>query len=154
MLAEIMRQPWPEQSKKGFWDLLPGKNPQKFLFLKPNPLIDTMLTQVSFEKYYFPEFWAYLTLRTKIPHGCGACPHFDQALAQPVQGPLSFLAPDIEFYYIKWLCWSPFSCGIIQIKNLEIYSPKSNFRSRFSPQSSGQRFHLTNFRKKSRRYFL
>ena len=31
ILAEIMRQPWPAQSKKGFWDLLPGKNPPKFV---------------------------------------------------------------------------------------------------------------------------
>ena len=34
---EIMQQPWPPQSQKGFWDLLPGKHPPKFLFLKRNP---------------------------------------------------------------------------------------------------------------------
>ena len=67
-----MQHPWPPQSKKGFGDLLPKKNPPKFLFLKPTPLIDTMETQVSLKKYFFPEFWAYLTLRTKIPHCCGA----------------------------------------------------------------------------------
>jgi len=56
MLAEIMRQPWPEQSKKGFWDLLPGKNPQKFLFLKPNPLIYAMIAQISLKNYFFLKF--------------------------------------------------------------------------------------------------
>ena len=67
-----MQQPWPPQSKKGFWDLSPGKNPPKFLFLKPNPLIDTMIAQVSLKKYFIPSFCAYLTLRTKIPHCYGA----------------------------------------------------------------------------------
>jgi hypothetical protein len=33
------------QFKKGFGDLLPGKNPPKFLFLKPNPLVDGMIAQ-------------------------------------------------------------------------------------------------------------
>jgi hypothetical protein len=42
-----MWQPWPPPSKKGFWDLLPGKNPPKSLFLKPNPLVDAMIAQVS-----------------------------------------------------------------------------------------------------------
>jgi hypothetical protein len=52
-----MQHPWPPQSKKGFGDLLPKKNPPKFLFLKPTPLIDTMVTQVFLKKYFFPEFW-------------------------------------------------------------------------------------------------
>jgi hypothetical protein len=29
-----MRQTWPPQSKKGFWDLLPGKNPAKVSVLE------------------------------------------------------------------------------------------------------------------------
>jgi hypothetical protein len=33
-LTEIMHQPWPAQSKKGFWDLLPGKNPGALSLLK------------------------------------------------------------------------------------------------------------------------
>jgi hypothetical protein len=49
-VAEIMQQPWPAQSKKGFWDLLPGKNPQKFLFLEPNPLVDSNIAQASLKK--------------------------------------------------------------------------------------------------------
>ena len=45
-----MAQVQKEKSKKGFWDLLPGKNPPKFLFLKPNPLVDAMIAQVSLKK--------------------------------------------------------------------------------------------------------
>jgi len=70
--TEIMRQPWPAQSKKGFWDLLPGKNPPKFLFLKPNPLVTATIAQVSLKKYFFPKFWAYLTFKAKITHCDGA----------------------------------------------------------------------------------
>jgi len=55
-LTEIMRQLWPAQSKKGFWDLLPGKNPQKFLFLKPNPLVDAMIAKASLKKEFFQKF--------------------------------------------------------------------------------------------------
>jgi hypothetical protein len=36
--------------KKGFGDLLPGKNPSKFLFLKSNPFIGGILAQVSLKK--------------------------------------------------------------------------------------------------------
>jgi hypothetical protein len=46
-----MQQPWPPHSKKGFGDLLPGKNPPKFLLLKPNPLLVTMLAQIFLKKY-------------------------------------------------------------------------------------------------------
>jgi hypothetical protein len=45
-----MRQAWPPQSKKGFWDLLPEKNPPKFLFLKPNPFSDGMIAQISLKE--------------------------------------------------------------------------------------------------------
>jgi hypothetical protein len=72
MLIEIMRQVWPPRSKLVFWASWPGENPPEFLFLKPNPLIGAMIAQVSLIKYFFLEFWAYLTLRTKIPHCCGA----------------------------------------------------------------------------------
>lgn len=51
-----MRQPWPPQSRNGFWDLLPGKDPQKFLFLKPNPLIDAMIAQASLKMEFFQNF--------------------------------------------------------------------------------------------------
>jgi hypothetical protein len=53
-----MQQPLQLQSKKGFWDLLPGKNPPKFQFLKPNPLIDATIARVSLLKYFFLEFLA------------------------------------------------------------------------------------------------
>ena len=46
-----MQQPWPPHSKKGFGDLLTGKNPPKFLLLKPNPLLVTMLAQIFLKKY-------------------------------------------------------------------------------------------------------
>jgi hypothetical protein len=55
-LANIMRQPWLPQSKKGFWDLLPGKNPQKFLFLKPNPLVNGMIAQVYLKNIFSLNF--------------------------------------------------------------------------------------------------
>jgi len=42
-----MRPPWPPQFKKGFWGLLPGKNPSKFLFLKLNPLGGNIIAQLS-----------------------------------------------------------------------------------------------------------
>ena len=113
-LSEIMQQPWPAQSKKGFWDLLPGKNPQKFLFLKPNPLIDAMIAQASLKKIFQkfehttpPEQDTSLrgSLRTPGQHRPimvsqgksrglmfipppgvvrNSGPHFDQALDQPV----------------------------------------------------------------------
>lgn len=44
----------------------PGENPPKFLFLEPNPLINGIIAQLSLKKYFFPEFWAYLTLRIQI----------------------------------------------------------------------------------------
>jgi len=46
----------------------PGEYPPKFLFLKPNPLVDGIIAQLSLKKYFFPEFRAYLPLRTQIPH--------------------------------------------------------------------------------------
>lgn len=55
-LSEIMRQTWPPQSKKGFWDLLPGENPPKFLFLKPNPPIEGIIAQVSFKDTFSLNF--------------------------------------------------------------------------------------------------
>jgi hypothetical protein len=67
MLAEIMQQPWPAPSKKGFWDLSPGKNPPKFLSLKPNPLVDAMIAQVSLKKKFFRNF-GILLLSLWIPH--------------------------------------------------------------------------------------
>jgi hypothetical protein len=59
--------------KNGFGTSFPGKNPPKFLFLKPDPLVGDMIAQVSLKKkYFFSEFWAYLTPRIKIPQCCGA----------------------------------------------------------------------------------
>jgi hypothetical protein len=51
-----MWKPWRPQSRNGFWDLLPGKNPRKFLFLKPNPLIDGMIAQAPLKKEFFQKF--------------------------------------------------------------------------------------------------
>jgi hypothetical protein len=50
----------------------PGENPPKFLFLKPIPFVDGIIAQLSLKKYFFPEFRAYLTLRTQIPKCRGA----------------------------------------------------------------------------------
>jgi hypothetical protein len=99
---------------------LPGKNPQKFLFLKPNPLIDVMIAQASLKKKFEhttpPEQDTSLlgSLRTPGQHRPimmsqgksrglmfipppgvvrNSGPHFDQALDQPVHGPLKFFAP-------------------------------------------------------------
>jgi len=54
--TEIMRQPWPPQSKNGFSISMPEENPAKFLFLKPNTLSDVMIAQISLKKLIFPEF--------------------------------------------------------------------------------------------------
>jgi hypothetical protein len=56
--AEIMQQLWPPQSRKDFWEILPGKNSPKSLFLKPNPLIGARIAQVSLIKHFFLEFLA------------------------------------------------------------------------------------------------
>jgi hypothetical protein len=53
--TEIMRQPWPSQSKNGFSISMPEENPAKFLFLKPNTLSDVMIAKISLKKLIFPE---------------------------------------------------------------------------------------------------
>jgi hypothetical protein len=45
-----------------------GENPPKFLFLKPNPLVDGIIAQLSLKKYFFPEFRAHLTLKAQVFH--------------------------------------------------------------------------------------
>jgi len=55
---EIMPQPWPLRSKNGFWDLLPGENPRRFLFLEPNPPISRMIAWLFLKKQIFPRFLA------------------------------------------------------------------------------------------------
>jgi hypothetical protein len=41
-----MQQPWPPQSRKGFWEILPRIYFTKFLFLKKNLLIGDMIAQI------------------------------------------------------------------------------------------------------------
>gem|GEM_PF-5384081 len=52
-------------TQKRFLGPLAWKKSAKFLLLKPNPLVDPMVAQVSLKKYFFPEFWAHHTLRTQ-----------------------------------------------------------------------------------------
>jgi hypothetical protein len=67
-----MRQFWLPLSQNGFWHLVTqGKYPG-FLFLKPNPLVDTLIAQVSLIKYFFLEFFAYISLKMHKPPCRGA----------------------------------------------------------------------------------
>jgi hypothetical protein len=52
-MTEIMRQLWPPQLKNSFWTSLPGKNPPKFLFLKPNPFSNGILPKTSLKSKLF-----------------------------------------------------------------------------------------------------
>jgi hypothetical protein len=72
-LSQIIRQPWPTQSKNGFTTSWLEENPLKFLFLKPNLLIDGMIAQVSLKKYFFPNFWAYQSFRDQTQAGRNLC---------------------------------------------------------------------------------
>jgi hypothetical protein len=52
---------------------LPGENPLKVPFLKPNPLPDNKIEQISLKrKRFFPKFFVYFSLRIYIPCCFGA----------------------------------------------------------------------------------
>jgi hypothetical protein len=54
-----MRQPCSPQSKIGFLGLGSGENPRRFLFLKPNPLLEGIIAKISLENYFFFRVKAY-----------------------------------------------------------------------------------------------
>lgn len=56
MMPEIVQQPLASAIQKRFWDHLPEKNLQKFLFLKSNSLVDAMIAQGSLKKEFFKKF--------------------------------------------------------------------------------------------------
>jgi hypothetical protein len=69
--TETVQQPWPLQSKKGFWDLFPGKNPPRFLSLTADSIVSPKDSTSFLEKVNFSKILAYHTPTTKTPHCCG-----------------------------------------------------------------------------------
>ena len=59
-----MQQPWPPESRKGFWGVLPGKNFSNFLFLKLNLIGGVRLAQIS--GIFFSKIFARLLSKSPV----------------------------------------------------------------------------------------